>query len=252
VAVAHGWLVRLAAGGSLEEAAALPVAPLAAEGPGLAAAVLRAVGSDAELARLTPLAAGAGRLAGAATPAAAAHAVAALREAAWSALAAGVPRGDGERAAALARRLGRVGDVLLQAVLRGAGASVEERVAARLAGARPFAVVAVEVEGAERLVAAGATGALRHARDAARAAAAPHEVAGEEDGRLWVVCDGDARALAARLTEAVAGAGVLDGAPLRAAAGVATWPDDGADAPALLARADERLFAARAAGVPLG
>jgi predicted signal transduction protein with EAL and GGDEF domain len=38
---------------------------------------------------------------------------------------------------------------------------------------------------------------------------------------------------------------------LQAVVGVAECPHDGADAGALAARADERLFAARAAGVPV-
>jgi hypothetical protein len=256
VAVAHGWLVRLVAEGSLDEAAALPVAALASEGPALAAAVLRAVGSDAELARLGPAAAAVARLAGAVTPAAAAGAAAALRDAAWAGLVAGVPRGDGERATALAVRLARVGDVVVQAALQGAAATVEDRVASFVAAGRPFAVVTVEVEGGERLLAAGAdgaTGALHAAREAMEAAAAPHEVVGAGEGwRLWAVTTGDdAPVLARRLAEAVAGVGVLDGAPLRASAGIAAWPEDGRDAAALLARADERLFTARAAGVPL-
>src|ERR687897_376179 len=78
VAVAHAWLVRLIAGRPLAQAARLPVGALAADGPRLAAAVLRSVGSDAALADLTGLAADAGRLAGATTPAAAAVAATAL------------------------------------------------------------------------------------------------------------------------------------------------------------------------------
>ena len=179
-----------------------------------------------------------------------------MRDAACAALLAGVPRGDGERAAALALRLARVGDVLVQAVLSAGTVGVEQRVTERVADGRPFAVIAVEVEGGERLLAAGADGApgaLRAAGSAIRGAAAPHEVvAGEEDWRLWVLAPADgAGPIATRVGEAVATAAVLDGAPLRAAAGVATWPGDGADAAALLACADERLFAARAAGAPL-
>ncbi|MCW2992151.1 MAG: hypothetical protein JWM73_2745, partial [Solirubrobacterales bacterium] len=42
-AVAKAWLIELIAASSLDEAAALPAAELAREGPGLAAAVLAAL-----------------------------------------------------------------------------------------------------------------------------------------------------------------------------------------------------------------
>jgi GGDEF domain-containing protein len=57
------------------------------------------------------------------------------------------------------------------------------------------------------------------------------------------------RALAERLADAVAGAASLHGAPLSASIGIAACPSDGSDLAALEARADEALFAARAAGV---
>jgi GGDEF domain-containing protein len=60
-----------------------------------------------------------------------------------------------------------------------------------------------------------------------------------------------ARALAQRLAGAVAEAAAPHGAPLAVAAGIATSPQDGAAAGALGELADERLFAARAAGVPV-
>jgi predicted signal transduction protein with EAL and GGDEF domain len=47
----------------------------------------------------------------------------------------------------------------------------------------------------------------------------------------------------------VAAAAAPHGVPLRAAVGIAACPADAAEAGALAARADERLFAARAAGV---
>jgi len=59
------------------------------------------------------------------------------------------------------------------------------------------------------------------------------------------------RALAEQIAAAVAAAGAPHGAPLRASLGVAACPADGADADALLERAEERLFAAQAAGVPV-
>ncbi|HSD77287.1 MAG TPA: hypothetical protein VLA98_07770, partial [Solirubrobacteraceae bacterium] len=92
VAPAKAWLVALVAAAPLAEAGDLPVAELAAGGPPLCAALLRAVGSDRELERLLPggdaagVAARAGRLAGAADPAAVVGAVGVLRAALWDAL----------------------------------------------------------------------------------------------------------------------------------------------------------------------
>src|SRR4051794_41630726 len=53
-AVAKAWLLELVAGASLERAAAVPVAELAARGPALCAALLAAVGSAEGLERLGP------------------------------------------------------------------------------------------------------------------------------------------------------------------------------------------------------
>src|SRR4051812_44361842 len=91
-AVAKAWLLELLAAAPLARAPDVLVAEIAARGPVLAAALLAAVGSDPELARLEPggnraaLAAEAGVLAGAVDAAAAAAAVGALRRALWGAL----------------------------------------------------------------------------------------------------------------------------------------------------------------------
>ena len=71
-------------------------------------------------------------------------------------------------------------------------------------------------------------------------------------GRLWVVAPGLGVGMAGRLTAAVAELAPLRGAPLVAAAGVAVHPADGRQhGSALAARAEERLYEARAAGVPV-
>src|SRR4051794_40168196 len=86
-AVAKAWLLALLAGARLADAADVPVAALAGEGPALCAAVLEAVGAEPALDGLRPggdraaLAARAGALAGARDPVAGAAAVAALRRA---------------------------------------------------------------------------------------------------------------------------------------------------------------------------
>jgi GGDEF domain-containing protein len=279
-AVAKAWLLELLAAAPLAEAGAVPVAELAARGPELCAALLEAVGAQAALERLSPggdraaLAADAAGLAGAADAAGAAAAVAALRRALWSALAGASL--DAATTAALAERVAHVADVVTAAVLAGGRdqviaiaadladaeepwrAAVEKGLAAHRADGAPFALLAVEAADAERLAAAGGedAAALDAVEPAVRDALGPGgSVVRERAGRLWVVAPGmagdDARALAERLAAAVAAAAAPHGVPLEVAVGVASCPGDGADAAALAACADERLFGARAAGVPV-
>jgi GGDEF domain-containing protein len=275
VAVAKAWLLALLADAPLTDAARVPVADLAADGPALCAALLRAVGSDAALDRLAPggdleaPAAGAAALAGAGSAAAAAAGVARLRDALWAALA-DVPRGDAAATAALAERVAHVADVVTAAVLarpvedalRGAEepwlVAVERLLAAHRRDGAAFAVLVVEAADAERLRAAGGGEAavLEPVEAAVRAAVRPGDpVVRERVGRLWIVAPGldagAARELAERLAAAIGAAAAPHGTPLAAAAGIATCPADGEDARALVDRADERLFAALAAGVPV-
>jgi GGDEF domain-containing protein len=127
------------------------------------------------------------------------------------------------------------------------------------AGARPFALLAVEVDDAPRLAAADAAGAaeaLAQVERAVRDELRPGDVMGrEDDGRLWVVAADlgatGARALAERLADAVAAVAPLRGAPLTVSIGLAASPAGGADRDELTARADASLYAARAAGVPI-
>ena len=84
----------------------------------------------------------------------------------------------------------------------------------------------------------------------------PGDVLGrEEDGRLWVVAADlgatGARALAERLADAVAAVPAAARRALTVSIGVAASPAGGADRDELTARADESLYAARAAGVPI-
>ena len=299
-APAKGWLLALVAARPLRDAPALPVPDLARDAPALCTAVLRAVGSDAELRRLerggdlADLAGRAGALAGVAGPAAAVAAVAALRAALWEALTTTMAPLDATTTAALAERLAFVCDAVAAATLGAAAlagaaappgaaapraeaapASGEDAVASfrvrdargdwegaveRLAaGARPFALLAVEVDDAPRLAAADAQGAaeaLARVERAVRDELRPGDVLGrEEDGRLWIVAADlgatGARALAERLADAVAAVPSLRGAPLSVSIGLAASPAGGADRDELTARADESLYAARAAGVPI-
>src|SRR4051794_39371495 len=128
-AVAKAWLLELVAAASLERAAAVPVAELAARGPALCAALLAAVGSAEGLERLGPggdraaLAADAGALAGATDAGAGAEAVAALRRALWAAVRAALRDLDAAATAALAERVAHVADVVTAAVLGSVGSA---------------------------------------------------------------------------------------------------------------------------------
>lgn len=320
-ALAKGWLLTLIAAAPLEQAAGVPAAELARDAPGLCAAMAAALASDDALARLRPggdlepLAARAGRLAGAVDPAGTAGATAALRSVLWAAVADGLRRPAPELVAALAARLALVCDVVAAAALTAPGApppavehdeapplaAVPETDAPRVAAPEPpavpadvfpsiaaapaiddrgepwatavvrrverllahgaqVAVLAVDVDDAERLLAADLHGEARAALDrverALRDELRPGDAAvRERDGRLWVVGGGTtlegARALGRRLANAAASAASLGGVPLRASIGVAVSPDDGTDAASLVAHADEGVFAARAAGVDL-
>jgi GGDEF domain-containing protein len=189
---------------------------------------------------------------------------------------------DAATTAALAERLSYVCDVVTVAALGGApaGAPAAVRPAADdvasfrvhdaradwegtvqrlLDGGRAFALLAVEADDAPRLAVAGADapdGALARVERAVRGELRPGDVLGrEEDGRMWIVAAElgapGARALAERLADAVAAVATHRGAPLTVSIGFAAAPADGGDRETLAARAEEGLYAPRAAGVPI-
>jgi GGDEF domain-containing protein len=278
VAPAKAWLVALIAARDLHDAAAIPVAELSRDGPKLCAAILRAVGSDAAV-DLPPVAAQAGAMAGAGSAASTVLAVGLLRRALSESLREAMPGLDAATTGALAERLAWVCDRVAAAAVsapRGGEADAfrvrdareapappvhDWRAAATelLADGRTFALLAIEVDDVERLLASDpevAVDALARAAQAVSAELRPGDVLGREgDGRFWVVAAElgatGARALAERLADAVAAAATVRGAPLAISAGLAAAPADGADLDTLAARADEALFAARAAGVTL-
>jgi GGDEF domain-containing protein len=319
-ALAKGWLLTLIAAAPLQQAASVPAGELARDAPPLCAAMCAALASNDALDRLrgegdlVPLAARAGRVAGAVDPAGTAGALAALRTVLWDAVADGLRAPDPELVAALAGRLALVCDVVAAAALAGLPApppaavhaedspllsavpddapvaappqpavpadvfpsvtaspamedrhepwatAVVRRVERLLISGAPVAVLAVDIDGAERLLAADLHGEARSALDrverALRDELRPGDAAvRERDGRLWIIGGGTtlegARALGRRLAAATAGAATLGGAPLEASVGIAVSPDDGTDAASLVAHADEGVFAARAAGVNL-
>ena len=305
-AVAKEWLLELVAGGSLEQAAALPTADLAREGPGLAAAVLAALSDDTALGRLAPggnldwLSARAASLAGATGAGGAVHACEALRRATLtSIMAAG--RLDAATAVDLADRLAHVCSLLAEAAAAHAGGeppapraaepgpaaaapaapdplaalgapdarradagswetAVERLLDRHKQDGSPFALLSVEVDGLERLQAAqndGEVDALLEGLERALASGLrpADQLFRAEPGRYCVTAPdtGPAvgRVLAELLAESAGVAGSHSGVPLTVSIGVATCPEDGDGTEPLAARADEAMFAARAAGTPV-
>lgn len=138
-------------------------------------------------------------------------------------------------------------------------AAIARRLERRAQDGLPFAVFVVEVDDLERLL-ASQTGrevafALETAERGLTAELAPADlVVRERLGRWWLTSPdrepAAARDLGARIASAIAAA-ELGGAPLSASIGVAACPADGDSLDELAGRADEGMFAARAAGVPL-
>lgn len=311
--IAKGWLLELIDAGPIAAAAAVPAADLAAGAPRLCEAVLRAVGSDADLERLEAggeharLAASAGQLAGAADAAGTLAAVEALRAVIHSELRDRLRLRDAEPAAELAERLAlvcsSVADAALQSLDAAGGRTVVtppgtgepreghdseladihpltvrrgegeaggdagqplwivalEREIARSTEepGRRFALLLVEIDGEAQITAAAGGGEDavfdRVAAALRQAVRRPDLIAHEPDGRTWVIAPdcgrSGAAALAGRIAVAVERAAAPRGAPLTASIGVAVFPEDGRAAQALIDDAEERMWAARAAGV---
>jgi len=137
-------------------------------------------------------------------------------------------------------------------------AALERQLAEGGRSGRPFALLLVELDDAERLrlaepepVAEAVFDRVGRAiRDRVRR---PDLLAHERDGRTWVIAPEAGRAGAAALAERVADSvehsGTVGGAALRASIGIAVFPHDGRDAEALIEHAEEQMFAARAAGI---
>ncbi len=140
-------------------------------------------------------------------------------------------------------------------------AAIDRRLARHRQDGLPFAVLCVELVDVDRLAAADFDGEVARALEAAEGAVCaqlrPADVlVRERPGRYWLTApdtDGaEARTLAHRVAGAIAGAAAHRDVPLQAAIGLATCPADGADAVILEGRAEEGVFAARAAGVRVG
>jgi GGDEF domain-containing protein len=133
---------------------------------------------------------------------------------------------------------------------------IGQRVADHAVDHRTLAVLLVELDGVERLVAAGddALAAVQAAEHALEGLLRQGDGARREaPGRIWITLPGTgpagARALALRIAVAVERAATHRGAPLTASCGIAVFPGDALDAGGLMDRAEEVLLRARAGGV---
>jgi GGDEF domain-containing protein len=284
--IAKGWLLALLETAPLGQAETVPVADFAAGAPALCAAIARSLSSDAEMARLepagdlVPLAASAGRLAGAVTPTETLEAVEALRGVMWSAIRAEIyQEPEPDLVAEVAERLQRVCALVASAAVGAAagerpaeerptelaeapaapveGGEWREALAEQLESARrandTLALLLIEIEDAERLRAAGGGQTLSRVVRAVRGEVRrPDVIALEEDGRVWVIAPGMSRQAGAGMSQRVLTAvGTVEHrrVPLLATVGLAVFPEDGRDAETLAAAAEEELLAARAENV---
>lgn len=180
--VAKGWLLVLLERVPLDVVGSIPATALAAEGPAICAAVARALGSDAELARLAPdgdlapLARRIGPLAAAADTAATVAAVDALRACVWIAALELHPERAGDGAvAALAERLAAVAALVTASAVSGALAQAEPE------GAAVAPVAPAPVMPAAPMPPPGAELRSVDPADAAGGTLAPMD-----DGELWI------------------------------------------------------------------
>jgi GGDEF domain-containing protein len=136
--------------------------------------------------------------------------------------------------------------------------AIEKRLKRHASDRLAFAVLAVEVDDLERLLATGdaAIEAIELAERAISATLRPADVlVREHSGRYWLAApetdELSARILGEQLAVAVSDAAEHHGTPLTVSIGIAVCPQHGDDAETLAAHADEAVFAARAAGVRL-
>jgi GGDEF domain-containing protein len=258
--LAKGWLLAVIEQQPLSEAAGILAGEWAAEGPRVCESVVRALGSDEELERLRS------------RRFAAPGAVDPLRAVVWSALRAVWPDAEPDQVWDLGERLA----VVVQALggARATGAvwpdALEEAIIRARAGDEPLALVLVELVDADRMLAVedadecaavlarfgeAVRGAVGGGAGAVGGAGGERAVIDTGEGRCWVIAPGAPRerapALASQIAAAVREAANWRGAPLAASAGVAVLGEDGDDAGALIAVAEEGMFAAAAAGIEI-
>lgn len=268
-ALAKGWLLALLDGRPLADAAAVPAAALARDGPQLCATACRALASDEALAELAARTAQLAELTGAQDGPQSVESVEALRAVLWTAVLEALPQPRPGQLEDLADRLAHVTASYLAAALgeprarpraaclpdrRSWSAALDRRLTEGARLDERTAVLVAELDGLKRLRASGAPDTLERASTAlveelVGAGLAVHEAG----GCAWAMAPrwgrGRAEALARRLADAVAAIQAPHGAPLCVSVGLAVHPDDGRDAGSLCAYAEEAMLAARAAGI---
>jgi hypothetical protein len=191
--IAKGWLLQLLERVPLEAVGGIPAAELAAEGPAICAAIARALGSDAELARLAPsgdlaaLARRIGPLAAADDAAATVAAVDALRACVWAAaLEARGGQASGEAVGALAERLAAV-TALVTATALGSGQEAGPPDVPDAADAPPASVAPAVHDLRDLHAAAAGSVTDLPPRPAAEPSEGPDGALSEmDDGDLWI------------------------------------------------------------------
>ncbi len=259
--LAKGWLLALIEDAPLTDAPSLVAGEIVRDGPRLCEAIVRALASDAELEpqqlRFS--------LSGA-SPEAISRAIEALRAVLWSALLSELRDPDPELVAALSERLALVIEVVRGTALRSARAAsdvswvdvLDRQIDAARRGDKPLSLLQVELEDAERVLAVEPVDEARalfgRVALAVEDATRPQDVvAGEGNGRAWIVAPetdrGEAVALASRIDDAVRAIGEWRRSPLTVAIGIAVLGEDAPDRDGLIEAAEEARFAAAAEGI---
>lgn len=281
--LAKGWLLELVDQAPLAEAPSILAGELAASGPVLCAALIRALGSDHELKALRrggaheALAARISAIAGATGAEPTARALDALMAVLWSAIRASLSAPEADLVAELAERLAYVIGVVREVALGSLDALFEDGL--RLSDRRgqalwigaiddaierarsngvPLSLLLVELEDADRVLAVEDAREVstifgRYAR-AVRGVVRRQDILACENGsRAWIIARDSSRpsgqALAGRVTEAVRAAGPWRGAPMTAGVGLAVLGEDGEDSSSLMNAAEEARFVAAAGGL---
>jgi GGDEF domain-containing protein len=270
--LAKGWLIALLEELPLERAGEIFPAggDFARDAPRLCEALVRALTDDDELRRievggeLEPLVSRAGEVLGARDAEAAARSVDALQAVIWSALRAELGDAEAGMVAAVAERLGLIGELARGAVLRALApgrqwpAALEEEIARCARTGASVSLLLIELEDVDRLVAvspAGEAAAIveRFARAVREVSSRQDVLACEGDARVWVIArETDRRgasALASRIDSAVSALPSWRGAPLTVEVGIAVLGEDAHDAAGMIEAAEVAKFAAQASGI---
>jgi GGDEF domain-containing protein len=181
--LAKGWLVELIARAPLEEAGSILAGELASTGPGLCAALVRALGSDAELssaATQTAIAAGTRAITRGRDPLGVVQAVDALRAVLWEGVRSELRNPDAELVAALAERLALVVGEVWRAALGPAEFGVAEQPFAAAASSGP------ELAGAELAGPADGDPRAPEAQITASRSVPPGSVAARSATTMWL------------------------------------------------------------------